>query len=118
MNSNPIFIVDDDADDQDILREVLAELGLKNEIQFFTDAETLINELRSNPIVPFLIISDINLPKMTGLELRKKYWLMRRSPIKQFLSFSGQPPRQSGRLKKRTMFQPTAFSSRGKIIAK
>jgi CheY-like chemotaxis protein len=72
MNNNPIFIVDDDNDDFLMIREVAQEMGLTNEVRHFTDGESLIRELTENPVVPFLIISDMNLPKMNGLELRKK----------------------------------------------
>ena len=35
MNNNPIYIVDDDEDDQQIIKEVVAELSLANELKFF-----------------------------------------------------------------------------------
>ncbi|HUQ67596.1 MAG TPA: response regulator [Flavitalea sp.] len=72
MNNNPIYIVDDDQDDEDIIRDAINELGLVNELQFFHTAEELINQLKQEKIVPFIIISDINLPKMDGFELREK----------------------------------------------
>lgn len=72
MNTNPIYLVDDDADDKAILEEVLDELGAKNEVRYFSTGQELLKELRTNSVVPFLIISDINLPGMSGFELRKK----------------------------------------------
>lgn len=72
MNKNPIYIVDDDQDEEEIIEEVVKELGLKNELKFFHNAEGLLNELKSNNVVPFIIISDINLPKMDGFKLREK----------------------------------------------
>lgn len=72
MNTNPIYLVDDDADDKAILEEVLGELGAKNEVRYFSTGQELLKELRTNSVVPFLIISDINLPGMSGFELRKK----------------------------------------------
>jgi CheY-like chemotaxis protein len=72
MNENPIYIVDDDQDDEEIIRDAINDLGLKNELQFFHTGEELMNQLRTRKIVPFIIISDINLPKMDGFELREK----------------------------------------------
>lgn len=72
MNENPIYVVDDDEDDELMLREVLKELGVKNELRVFHTAEGLLNTLREEAVVPFLIISDVNLPRMNGFELRKR----------------------------------------------
>lgn len=71
MNTNPIYIVDDDSDDEDLVREAFQELGIKNELKFFTTGEGVLHELR-NDVFPFLIISDINLPMMDGFQLREK----------------------------------------------
>lgn len=72
MNANPIYIVDDDLDDEDILTEVIKELKLTNKLVFFHTADELLEDLRNNPVIPFIIISDINLPKIDGFELRRK----------------------------------------------
>ena len=72
MNNNPIYIVDDDAEDEDLLKEAFDELGLNNQLKFFSSAEGILNELKINTVVPFIIIADVNLPKMDGFELREK----------------------------------------------
>ena len=72
MNNNPIYIVDDDEDDQQIIKEVVAELSLANELKFFYTAEAVLNELRKSDLITFIIISDINLPGMDGFTLREK----------------------------------------------
>ena len=72
MNNNPIYIVDDDEDDHQIIKEVVAELSLANELKFFYTAEAVLNELRKSDLIPFIIISDINLPGMDGFTLREK----------------------------------------------
>lgn len=71
MNTNPIYIVDDDSDDEDLIRDALEELNIKNEVKFFRTAEGVLTELRKED-VPFIIISDVNLPKMDGFALREQ----------------------------------------------
>jgi len=72
MNTNPIYIVDDDKDDEDLIREAFAELGITNELKFFLTGEGVLYELNHSDVTPFVIISDINLPKMDGFQLRQK----------------------------------------------
>jgi CheY-like chemotaxis protein len=69
--AGPIIIIDDDLDDQDLLRELFTELSLKNEVRFFPEGESALNYLSGPAIKPFLIISDVKMPKMDGFELRK-----------------------------------------------
>jgi CheY-like chemotaxis protein len=71
MNNGPIYIVNDDSDDNDIIRDAFDEAGIKNDLKFFTDPEVVLEELKK-AIVPFIIISDVNLPKMDGFKLREK----------------------------------------------
>jgi CheY-like chemotaxis protein len=47
------------------------ELNCPNEIVFFEDGVGAIEYLRRDTVNPFLIISDVNLPRMTGFELKK-----------------------------------------------
>jgi CheY-like chemotaxis protein len=72
MNNQPIFVVDDDIDDTDLLEDAWKELEFKNELKFFRNAEDVLEHLKTNSTVPFLIISEVNLPKMNGLELKRK----------------------------------------------
>lgn len=72
MNTAPILVVDDDLDDQEFLQEAWEELAFPNELIFFSNAEEVLNYLKQEVTVPFLIISDVNLPKMNGFELKKK----------------------------------------------
>jgi len=68
----PIIIIEDDLDDQDILTDVFKELDYKNEIIFFDDGEKALAYLTVTEVEPFIIFSDINMPKLSGMELREK----------------------------------------------
>ena len=70
MNNAPIFIVDDDLDELEIVQEIWDELGIENQLEIFTNPEELVTRLGQR-VNPFLIISDVNLPKIDGFELRK-----------------------------------------------
>ena len=73
MNKNgPIIVIEDDKDDQDLMLEVFEELGYKNEILFFGDGELALDHLVNNKVEPFIVFSDINMPKLNGMELREK----------------------------------------------
>ncbi len=73
MNKNgPIILIEDDADDQVILSDVFKTLNYKNEIIFFSDGEKALSYLSETNIEPFIIFSDINMPILTGIELRAK----------------------------------------------
>ncbi|MBO9572167.1 MAG: response regulator [Chitinophagaceae bacterium] len=72
MQNGPIFIVDDDLDDHEIVREIWNELKAPNEIVFFSRAEDVLERLYNMKEAPFMIICDINLPKMNGFDLRQK----------------------------------------------
>jgi CheY-like chemotaxis protein len=72
MSTNPIYIVDDDKDDEDLIKDAFTEVGITNELKFFSTGEGVLYELSNNDAVPFVIISDINLPGMDGFQLREK----------------------------------------------
>ncbi|MGV3698172.1 response regulator [Flavobacterium sp.] len=68
----PIMIIEDDSDDQMMFKEVFAELDYPNEVIFFGDGEQALKHLKENTTKPFIIFSDINMPKLNGMELRKQ----------------------------------------------
>lgn len=67
-----IIIIEDDQDDREMLREVFQDLGVQKELMFFEQSDDAFNYLMSTSRKPFLILSDINLPKMSGIELKRK----------------------------------------------
>jgi len=68
----PIIIIEDDEDDQRLLNTIFTELNYPNKLIFFSDGYAALDYLVSFKEQPFLIISDINLPKLDGLALREK----------------------------------------------
>ena len=70
--TGPIIIIEDDLDDQEILAEIFAELAYLNEIIFFGEGQQALDYLTGNTIKPFIIFSDINMPKLSGMELRQQ----------------------------------------------
>ncbi len=70
--SGPVIIIEDDLDDQYILAKVFKELNYENKVIFFEDSVQALEFLTDTDIEPFLVISDINMPKLNGLELREK----------------------------------------------
>jgi DNA-binding NtrC family response regulator len=70
--TGPIVIIEDDLDDQDILTEIFKELNYNNEVVFFGDSLKALDYLTNADIEPFIVLSDINMPKLNGMELREK----------------------------------------------
>jgi len=73
--SGPIVVIEDDADDQEIMRSIFDDLGYSNLIIYFSDGEEALKYLIETRVKPFLILSDINMPRLSGFELREKIWL-------------------------------------------
>jgi CheY-like chemotaxis protein len=68
----PIIIIEDDEDDQAILTQIFKTLNYENQIVFFSDPEEALTALTTSDVEPFIVLSDINMPKLNGLELREK----------------------------------------------
>lgn len=68
----PIIIIEDDVEDQEILVEIFKKLGYENTIVYFGDGNEALDYLNKTDVHPFLILSDINMPKINGFELRNK----------------------------------------------
>lgn len=76
MNPNYLngiwLLVEDDETDQMFFRKAYEEIGIPNKLVIKENGEEALEYLRTNPETPFMIISDINMPKMNGLELLKE----------------------------------------------
>jgi len=68
----PIIVIEDDVDDQDVLKEIFYKLNYQNKVLFFSDGEAALAHITACEEPPFLILSDINLPKLDGFALREK----------------------------------------------
>ena len=71
MTKGPIVIIEDDLDDQEMYTEAIKAIGIPNEIRLFNGATEALDYLASTYEQPFLILSDINMPGMSGLELKR-----------------------------------------------
>jgi CheY-like chemotaxis protein len=72
MTKGPIIIIEDDKDDRDIYAEIITDLQIPNPLRFFPNGLDALNYLLMTPEQPFIILCDINMPIMNGLELKEK----------------------------------------------
>ena len=68
----PIVIVEDDEDDREILEDIFLDINLPNKRLYFENAPDAFAYLKSSDEQQLLIISDINLPKQSGLQFKKQ----------------------------------------------
>jgi CheY-like chemotaxis protein len=98
MNKNGIVVViEDDEDDQLMLTEIFKKLNYRNEIVFFSDGQEALDYLNQVEVSPFLILSDVNMPKMNGFEVRAKIALNEKLHVKciPYLFFTTSATKQS-----------------------
>lgn len=72
MTQGPIIIVDDDQDDQEIYELGLRSLGIQNQIIFFDGGQKALEYLQHTADQPFIILCDINMPQMSGIEFKTR----------------------------------------------
>jgi CheY-like chemotaxis protein len=67
-----ILLVDDDLDDQEIFKTALSEVS--QAVTCFTAGNGVdaLEKMRNNPALPELILLDVNMPVMDGLETLKE----------------------------------------------
>ncbi|SHF14332.1 Response regulator receiver domain-containing protein [Cnuella takakiae] len=66
----PILILKDDQEDQEIFETAFYKLQIPNRRQYFENGQTFLDFLRGAQEQPFIILSDIRVGVMNGLELR------------------------------------------------
>ena len=71
QNEHPILIIEDDADDCEMIQTILHEMGINNVQLCFDNGVDALKYLISTQKTTSLILSDINMPRMNGIELKK-----------------------------------------------
>lgn len=71
-NTGPVLIVDDDQDDRELIGEIFRSLNYTNPIFLFADGQAALDYLLESTETPFLILSDINMPRLSGPQLRDR----------------------------------------------
>lgn len=69
--TGPIIVIDDDPDDQEMIQRILMKLNLQNEVKKFLDGEEAFQYFLHTHDRPLLVLCDINMPLMNGIELKK-----------------------------------------------
>lgn len=67
----PIICVEDDEDDQYLISQAAKDLAITNPLRFFTNGKEALDYLNDTDERPFLILCDINMPFMNGIEFRR-----------------------------------------------
>jgi DNA-binding NtrC family response regulator len=68
----PVVVIEDDPDDQGFLTEIFTRLNYPNRLIFFENGSQAYDFLSTTEEIPFLILSDVNMPYETGFDLKKK----------------------------------------------
>jgi CheY-like chemotaxis protein len=69
-----IIVIEDDEDDRLFLDLIFKRLNYENEVLYFEDGEKALEYLVNTDAEPFIVLSDINMPVLSGLELRDKIY--------------------------------------------
>jgi CheY-like chemotaxis protein len=67
----PILLIDDDTHDLDVICAALKENKVENKIRSFLTAKEGLDYLNTTKEQPFIILADIRMNEMNGLEFRK-----------------------------------------------
>lgn len=72
MNSNkPVLLIEDDQIDRMTIERSFKNLGIKNRLKTAINGQDGLKALHESSETPCLIILDINMPKMNGIEFLK-----------------------------------------------
>lgn len=70
IHNGPILLIEDDEDDQFLIKQAIKSLDIANAVLCFPNGQVALDFLETTQQQPFLILCDINMPLMNGLELR------------------------------------------------
>ncbi|WP_375446448.1 response regulator [uncultured Fibrella sp.] len=68
IKAKHIFLVDDDEDDQFLVKQVIKQHSPESTVEVLDDGEKLIQALKHASSLPSLVLLDLNMPRMNGLE--------------------------------------------------
>ncbi len=73
MNKNgPVVIIEDDLDDQEFLTMIFKSLNYPNKLIFFSTGFLAFDFLSTTEEIPFIILSDVHMPRVSGIDLKNK----------------------------------------------
>ncbi|HUR12237.1 MAG TPA: response regulator [Flavitalea sp.] len=99
MNHNPVYIVDDDPDDRQIINDAFEANQITSQVMLIENGYKLMEDLQKQDVLlPGLILLDLNMPGKDGREVLKevkgnKLW--RHIPIVIFTTSSFDKDRES-----------------------
>jgi CheY-like chemotaxis protein len=73
MKPVEVLLIEDNAGDTRLIGQILRECQLPVKLHVARDGEQALQMLAANNLQPSLIVLDLNLPKIGGIELLKRY---------------------------------------------
>lgn len=77
VSSSAVWIIDDDPDDQLLLKSAFQQVSPSLSVKTFSDGEELVEIVDELDQVPSLLVMDLNMPRVNGFEalqvIRKTY---------------------------------------------
>lgn len=64
-----VLVVDDDEDDQFLIRQAFEDDSKLFSLQFATDGTDVLEKIKAPKMLPDLILLDLNMPKMSGFDV-------------------------------------------------
>lgn len=71
MTEVDILLVEDNRVDADLVTEALKDAGILHRLDIVSDGEAALRNLRTRETLPDLVLLDLNLPKLHGIEVLK-----------------------------------------------
>lgn len=71
-STQPIILIEDDLDDQVLIAEISQTLNPHRQVLIFDAGDSALEFLLATTQQPFLILCDVNMPRMNGLQLRRE----------------------------------------------
>jgi CheY-like chemotaxis protein len=71
LDRMPIIQIENDIDDQHLVQQALTAMGINNPVIFFQNGRQALDYLQTTTDHPLVILCDVKMPVMNGLELRR-----------------------------------------------